>query len=115
MGGLELLGGCLLVDDWRLLIAVFVSNVRFRAQQILTISRIPLDFAALANAFSPSGLIIFASPVGQINKGTLTGRPSTELEVSTSATSLITRGRNHIRLYIDPFMSRLQQSVAAVE
>ena len=37
------------------------------------------------------------------------------LETSISATSFITRGRNHIRLYIDWFMSLLQQSVAAVE
>jgi hypothetical protein len=38
-----------------------------------------------------------------------------EVEVSTLATSLITLGRNQIRLSIDSFASRVQQSVSAVE
>ena len=88
--------------DLHLSIAALVSIAMMPLRiALLTISKIPDDLAALANAFSPSGLIIFASPVGQMNKGTLTGIPSTELEVSTSATSFITRGRNQMRLYID--------------
>lgn len=82
---------------------------------ILTISKMPVDFAARANPFSASGLIILAKPVGEIKSGNLTGIPKMVVDVSTTATSFITRGRNHIRLYMDRFISRVQQSVAAVE
>ena len=75
----------------------------------------PLDCAAFAMAFSPSGLIIFARPDGQTKSGSFTGTPRIVLDVSTCATSRITRGRNHILLIIDWFMSRVQQSVEAVE
>lgn len=94
----------------------FVSSENtLEVSLLLTISKMPVDFAALASPFSPSGFIILAKPVGQINSGKLTGIPRTVLEVSTTATSLITLGRNHIRLYMDRFISRVQQSVAAVE
>lgn len=86
-----------------------------RGRDRLTISIIPAAFVARIRAFSPSGLIIFARPVGQTKSGTRIGKPRTVLEVSTSATSRMIRGRNHIRLYIDWFISRVQQSVAAVE
>lgn len=81
----------------------------------ITISIIPEDFAARASAFSPSGLIIFASPVGQMKRGTSTGIPRIVLDVSIEATSFMTLGRNQILLYIEGFISRDQQSVAAVE
>ena len=90
-------------------------NIRRIGYREFTISNIPVDFAARARAFSPSGLIILARPVGQMNSGTLTLWPRTVLEVSTFATFLMTLGRNHILLYIDWFMSLVQQSVAAVE
>ena len=81
----------------------------------LTISSMPVDLAARASAFSASGLINLARPVGQMNNGTFTGLPRMSLEVSTVATFLITRGRNHIRLSMDSLACFVQQSVAAVE
>lgn len=81
----------------------------------LTICTIPFLSAALPKAFSASGCIIFVKPVGQMNSGNLVGTPNIELEGSTSATSLSTRGRNQILCSMEMFASRVQQSVEAVE
>lgn len=81
----------------------------------LTISKIPLDLAARANAFSPSGLMSFANPVGHTNIGILTGILRTVDDVSTTATFFMTLGLNQTRLIMASLASRVQQSVAAVE
>ena len=81
----------------------------------LTISRMPLDSAARARAFSPSGLTSLARPVGQMKRGIFMDIPMTLVDVSTLATFFITLGLNQTRLSIRSFASRVQQSVAAVE
>jgi hypothetical protein len=81
----------------------------------LTISKIPGDFAPRAKPFSASGLISFATPVGQIKSGNETGMLRIVLDVSTTDTSFITLGLNQILLSIALFASRVQQSVSAVE
>lgn len=86
-----------------------------RIAETRTISKIPLDSAARARAFSPSGWMSLAKPVGQMKRGIFISMPMTLVEVSTLATFFITLGLNQTRLIIRSFASRVQQSVAAVE